>query len=236
MARRSGYFRQDWPANGLTYDVKEIPYRAARDFVTRHHYAHGMSNSAQGCYGLFDRGWLIGAIAFCVPVQERVRQNIFGAEHASRVTELSRLVILDVTPPNAESYFISRALRMLHADRPDFWGVVAYADPTAGHVGTIYQATCSRYWGLSRPVTTYMEPSGRLRHQKQCKHHVTLAEAETRGWSPVHRCGKHRYLFYLPADRRHRRELEERSLVEALPYPTEGSTKNGIAPRGAFFK
>lgn len=56
------------------------------------------------------------------------------------VIELRRLCCVDNTPKNAESFFISRALKLLKQDWPGRI-VVSYADKEYQHLGTIYKAS-----------------------------------------------------------------------------------------------
>src|SRR6185312_14128570 len=65
------------------------------------HYLHQWPKEVQLAFGLTRRGRLIGVITYSAVVGEvRVR---FGPE----VWELSRLIIVDDVPTNAESFFIA---------------------------------------------------------------------------------------------------------------------------------
>ncbi len=216
-----------YDAAPLPYDVRPVPFLTARAFIEANHYLGGMGNSATGAYGLFDGIYLIGCLVFMTPCSENVRAGVFGPEHCRHVTELHRLVILDVTPPNAESYFIARALNALKADKPHLWGVVSFADSGAGHVGTIYQATNGLYYGPSRPRALFRDQTGRVRSPRQCKVTLSKVDALARGWAIQAASVKHRYCFTLPDDRRHGRELK--SLLKLVPqeYPKAPSTMNG---------
>lgn len=211
------------------YRVRPLPFLAARDFVTAHHYSKGTPNAQTAAYGLWEGSWLIGAIMFATPCSEAVRGSVFGPDHVQRVTELSRLVILDVTPRNAESWLIARALHALKLERPHLWAVVSFADPSAGHVGTIYQATNALYYGQGRRERFFVDPGGRLRHRRQCGRNISPERAAELGWTPVTRLPKHRYAFFMGDSKRHRRELLERTVLERQPYPKPGSTMNGNA-------
>lgn len=211
----------------LSYSVRPIDFKTAREFVVQNHYSKGMTNNTSGAFGLFDKAFLIGVLSFSTPCSENVRGSVFGQDWKDRVTELSRLVILDVTPPNAESYFIARCLNQLKQDRPDLWAVVSFADPSAGHLGIIYQASNGLYYGQSTTSTAYLDTDGRLRHRRQCGRNISVSEAISRGWTPSARQGKHRYCFFLPDNRRHRNELLDRTLLARRPYP-KGSTNNGL--------
>lgn len=199
--------------------VERIRSKIGKVFVIEHHYSHGIHNGPM-CWGMFDGERLVGVLAFATPCSENVRASVWGREHVNRVTELHRLVILDEYGRNSESWFIARALHQLHASRPDIWGVLSFADATQGHVGTIYQATNAIYTGTSARARFYLDASGRLRHPRQNGVNITPAMARERGWTPIMREGKHRYLFIITG-RNHRRVLERTMLLPRLPYPKE---------------
>lgn len=54
--------------------------------------------------------------------------------------ELRRLVLIDDTPRNSESFFIGKTLKWL-VKNTDIDTVVSYAYPNYGHEGTVYKAS-----------------------------------------------------------------------------------------------
>lgn len=202
----------------INYEVAEIKGGVGRDFIRAHHYSRSCHNGPM-CWGLFDRGILIGVCAFATPNSEAVRASVFGPEFKDRVTELHRLFVVDGTPTNTESWFIARALRGLKEKRPQIWAVLSFADGTEGHVGTIYQATNAFYLGTTGRKRFWRDTEGRLRHPRQCGHNVTPAEAAAKGWTPEMREEKHRYLFVIGDGPAHRRRLRMDIQHRVLPYP-----------------
>lgn len=200
------------------YRVEKIPTKLGKEFVKEHHYSHGIHNGPM-CYGMLDGENLVGVLAFATPCSENVCASVFGVDMKRSVTELHRLVLLDEVPKNGESWFISKVLRQFKKDRPDYNAILSFADATQGHVGTIYQATNAIYAGMSGKATFFLDETGRLRHPRQNGHNITKEEADARGWKPVKREGKHRYLYLLPNDKWHKKELNRRLLLPALPYP-----------------
>jgi hypothetical protein len=190
--------------------------------VIEHHYSHGIHNGPM-CFGLFDSQGLVGVCAFATPSSENVRASIFGADHKQGVTELHRLVLLDEVPKNAESFFIVRALKELKKQRPYYNAVISFADATQNHLGIIYQATNALYCGTSSPATFYLDETGRLRHPRQNGVNITADEAKKRGWVATKREGKHRYIYLLPDNRTHLKELKSLFKLKTMPYP-KGAT------------
>lgn len=190
------------------YLVKRISAKDAKSYICEYHYSHGIHNGPSPCYGLFDEGNLIGVCAFATPCSENVRASLFGSDNKGRVIELHRLHILDVTPKNTESWFISRSIDLLLKDRPETRAIIAFSDITAGHKGTIYKATNALYCGKTDETTFYLDQEGRLRHPRQCGHNITSMEAWKLGWKPVRRKAKYKYVWIIgnKSDRYHWRK------------------------------
>jgi hypothetical protein len=164
--RSAGGFQAD------RYYVEPIPEPAAKGFVVRHHYSGTFPVSVRR-FGLFDRtgtGGLLGTAVFGVPMTARVLTQVFPAlEPVAGSLELSRFVLLDPVPANAESWFLARCFEALAA--VDVRGVVAFADPVQrrdaagrivcpGHLGIIYQAKSAVYLGRSTARTQILLPDG----------------------------------------------------------------------------
>ena len=179
----------------------------AKDYIRENHYSHGSHNGASPCFGLFDNDNLIGVLMFATPCSENVRSSIFGEEYKNHVTELHRLHIKDCTPKNTESWFISRVLKLLKEIKPTIWAVISFSDSTEGHEGTIYKATNAYMLGTTGKATFYRDNDGRLRHPRQSGVNIKKEEAEKLGWKPEKRGAKNRYLYLLPDDKRHKKEL-----------------------------
>lgn len=153
----------------------------AKGFVVKHHYSHSFP-AARFRTGLFQKSplgaeELVGVAVFGVPVQPKAINKYLNQEDACRGVELSRLVLLECAKFNAESWFISRSLRMLHRALPQITGVISYCDPVPrhdrqnrltkpGHTGTVYRASNARYHGLSGPRTVILTPDGRVLNER----------------------------------------------------------------------
>lgn len=188
------------------YSVKLINCETAKEYIIKNHYSHGCHNAPFPCYALYDKGNMIGCLMFATPCSENVRASLFGEKYKDNVIELHRLHILDVTPKNTESWFISRCLKLLLRDRPQTWGVISFSDTTEGHYGTIYKATNFMRCGTTGNAIFYLDESGRLHHPRQNGVNITLEEATKRGWKPVKRDFKNRYIKILGINKK---ELKE---------------------------
>lgn len=193
----------------INYKIKRIDSKTAKNYIKEHHYSHGCHNGPSPCYGLFDNDSLIGCLMFATPCSENVRASVFGEEYKDWVTELHRLHIIDGTPKNTESWFISRCLKLLKQDKPIIRAVLSFSDLTEGHTGVIYKATNAYFVGTTSKVTFYMDSNNRLRHPRQCGVNISLEMAKEKGWKPIKRDSKNRYLYLLPNDKREKRWLIE---------------------------
>lgn len=150
------------------YLVVAIDERPARDFVVTHHYSASWP-AARLRYGMVDLATLdlVGVAVLGIPMSVKVLTGAFPTlTPYTQSLELSRLVLLDEVPANAESWFVTQAFG-LAADR-GILGVVAFSDPMPrmiggtltmpGHVGIIYQACNARYVGRGTPRTLTVLP------------------------------------------------------------------------------
>ncbi len=120
--------------NCLLCDRKEI-----RDFVEEWHYSHNINGLMSSyCFKLMDGDKIIGAMIYGKLGMANAWKK-YG-EKESDVIELRRLVCIDDTPKNTESFFIGKTLRYLKQNT-DIKTIISYADPNYGHSGIIYQAT-----------------------------------------------------------------------------------------------
>ena len=205
----------------MNYTIKRILTKQAKEYIHKYHYSHGSHNAPSPCYGLFNDDELIGVCMFATPIGESVRECLFGKENKEGVIELHRFHILDVTPRNAESWFISRALNNLHLDKPKIKGVISFADPTVGHVGTIYRATNALYCGRTSKKLCYIDKTGRLRHPRQNGKDITKEMAKELGWTSTRRESKYRYIWIIGDNKADKRYWRKKLKLEVLQYPKE---------------
>ena len=207
----------------IAYTISKIDSKTAKKYIIEHHYSHGCHNGPSPCYGLFDDDKLIGVLMFATPCSENVRSSVFGSEMKDSVVELHRLHILDGTPKNTESWFISRCLKLLKEDRPQTKAVISFSDSTQGHHGTIYQATHFYYCGKTGNATFYLDKDGRLRHPRQNGVNITKEQANKLGWTPTKRLAKNRYIYILAKSKTERKKLIAQCKYELIEGFYEGA-------------
>jgi hypothetical protein len=106
---------------------------AAGDMIRRH-YLRKWPGVCMLVLVMRHRGAAAGVIVFALPPRETSRR--YGGE----TWELARLWIDDAVPANAETWLIGQAVRHVRRHHPAVAVLVSYADPSAGHGGTIYKA------------------------------------------------------------------------------------------------
>lgn len=128
---------------------------------------------------------------------------------------------------HSASFLIANALKKLQTDWPQKKIILAYSDPSAGEIGTVYQATNWFYLGKTKTVThRYRSPDG----SREFSDASIIVQAQKRGvrwsdvnkeyldagWTKVPQALKHRYAYLL--DKKDKR-LNDLLKSMSKPYP-----------------
>lgn len=125
--------------NNGEYSYSLVDRSEIKDFIEAHHYSKSINGvMANYCFAMYHKETLIGAMLYGKLGMANAWKKY--ADDPEKVIELRRLVLIDETPKNAESWFIGKTLRWLK-NNTKIETVVSYADPNYGHSGIIYQAT-----------------------------------------------------------------------------------------------
>lgn len=154
--------------------LRPIPWTVGRQFIRQHHYLHHAPPTGRIAFGIFDNGGalgrLIGVMLWGTPAAR--------LEDQTSTMELRRMFILDCTERNAESRMLAVAARYIGLNFPEVKRLLAYADPSAGHEGTIYRAAGWRFVGATsglggatnpatlRPGHNLITPSAKNKYEK----------------------------------------------------------------------
>lgn len=118
------------------------------EFVEKYHYSKSINGCISDyCFKLVHDGLIIGAL-FYGKMAMANQWKRFGDDEKD-VIELRRLVCIDNTPKNTESFFIGHTLRWLKKNT-DLKIVVSYADQEYGHAGIVYRASNFNYLGFKK--------------------------------------------------------------------------------------
>lgn len=147
----------------IDYEVKLVTRADVRAFIEAHHYSHNINGlRVSHCFGLYDGDTMVGAMMYGGLAMANAWKK-YGDSDAE-VIELRRLVLIDDTPRNSESYFIGHTLRWLKRNTK-VKTIVSYADPNYGHSGVIYRATNFEHVGMTSPGRVIMY-NGKKYHDK----------------------------------------------------------------------
>ena len=124
------------------YIIRTITIKEAKPFVQKWHYSKTLPASTE-LFGLYrQEDELIGVASYGHPAM-RNQASCYNID-----IELRRLCLIDDTPKNAESKFISLTLKELK--RKGYKSVLSLADPVHGHTGVIYKASNFKYLGREK--------------------------------------------------------------------------------------
>ena len=206
--------------------MSPIPILVARKLIERWHYLHSLPGGTQIAFGVFGGARLLGAVVLGAGPALAYRL-VEGAGIGDCLT-LTRLWLADELPNNCASRVLGIVLRAMRR-YTEVKFVFSYADPSHGHVGTIYQASGWIYTGLSQATPSYDIGDGKARHSRSFSHVFgTRSALHFAAYGVVIRrvpqTPKHRYVYFLDRERR------SRLSVPALPYPKKPATE---AEKGA---
>ena len=131
--------------------------------IEREHYLHSMPAVVARCFAVFSADELGGAVVFTSGA--RLAHRLLAGGRPGDVVTLARLWLSDSLPKNSESRVIGYVLRTLR--REARWKLVlSYADPVAGHRGTIYRASGFVYLGQTEAESSFLLSDGCLHHPR----------------------------------------------------------------------
>ena len=209
--------------------VRVVPPAVAADLFVHQHYLHSAPAGVKLTLGAFAGGRLTGAVAFNAgPIN--AHRLVEGAVRTDGMC-LARLWLADDLPRNSESRVLGLAVRLLRKHTTVKF-LVSYADPAAGHVGTIYQAAGWLYTGTSEAQPLMAIGDGPPRHTRSIASALgthSAAHFRRQGLNVrlVATIPKHRYLIFVDPSWR------SRLLVRVLPYPKKGGDPVGDPRRSA---
>lgn len=163
--------------------------RCEVDWMIRRHYIHKWPGVTVAILGLYAHSEPVGVTVFALPpVETYVR-------YGGLTWELARLWVDDNQPRNTESWFISRAIRYVKHHHRDVKAIVSYADPSAGHTGTVYRAANWEHDGMTDHDRTTPRFDYRVVGGKTYSRHSHLPDGVSIERIP--RVPKHRYVWRL---------------------------------------
>lgn len=130
------------------YRIEPCSWSSIEPLLKTYHYLHRMPSGVMQCFILLDKDGL-------TPLGGAVFSN-GRIQYENKYLDFSRLWVDDSCPRNTESAFVSYCMKYLNKKYPTYQGVVTWADPQAGHNGTLYRACNFAFDGFSRPTKRYV--------------------------------------------------------------------------------
>jgi group I intron endonuclease len=196
--------------------IKPITFKEARPFILEYEYLGTMSTRTIQCFGLYYKNILSGAIVFSLPPSKGVQESVLGTEYKDKVCVLSRGACAYWAHPHSGSKLISFGTRWM-SQYTEYKCFIAYGDPKANEIGTLYQACNWLYAGQTESKTEYYLNdkwvSGYEFRLQRKKGNLPI-NIQTRPSSK-----KHRYIFIKGKDKRETKKLKKQLKFNTFPYP-----------------
>lgn len=187
----------------------EVSYSTAKEVILDYEYLGTMPSGFRCAYGIYWSGACAGVVVFGSPNPMQIAKSLFGGPWQDAVMQIHRGACVWWAHPHSASRLIGFALRELGKQKR--WrAVVAFSDPDAGEIGTVYQATNFLYCGLTAKRPDYFTESGR-----RCVGHFNTAGLVKRD-----RVRKRRYVHLM---RRFRKESMASLKWPVRPYDKRAS-------------
>lgn len=157
-------------------EIKDIPKEKAMEIILKYEWL-GTIGKPRHCYGAFDNNDFIGCVCYGVLNAPQGYKNFVGKKYSQKGKgiQLIRGACVYWAHPHTASKLISESLKLIN--KLNYKYVVAFSDPEAGEIGTVYQATNWHYTGETIPslnlyfgnkkilssqdIYRYIKPNGR---------------------------------------------------------------------------
>ncbi len=145
--------------------VKEISYEFAKNIILKYEWLGTMANTTRH-FGIFFENKCGGVVCFGRSLAGNCYiERMFGISK-KELWVLARGACVHWAPVNTNSKLIGTSLKQLKKVEPNAKVVIAYSDPQAGEIGTVYQATNWLYLGKGRSRTCVLKENGNIIHSR----------------------------------------------------------------------
>lgn len=127
------------------------------NFIKRNHYSKSVSRGNKYVFTLLIAGKLRGVATFGTPVGRRCQEMYSTGK--GEILECKRFCLAPRAPKNTASWFMAKCIKQLKR-QSNIETVLSYADPEAGHEGTMYKASNFVYRGLQGKATQAIKMQG----------------------------------------------------------------------------
>lgn len=210
-------------------ECRIVSHEQARLVIEKYEWLGTYANAPLFAYGIYFEDHLGGVVVYGAPSPPIVARSVAGPENASSVVQLARGACVHWAHPHSASKLIAASLR--HAQSLGYRYAIAFSDPDAGEIGTVYQATNWLYCGKTEKRPDYFDQSGKR----------MVGHFKVDGLTKGKRTRKRRYVF-LMGTRAERRKAFRDLRWPVLPYekraarPLDAPDPSGVSevqPLGA---
>ena len=194
-------------------ELCQVSIRSAKEIIKKYEYLGTMCNAPMFAYGIHWDGQLAGVVVYGSPSPPIIAKSVVGEELKSKVIQLGRGACVHWAHPHAGSKLIAYSLREIK--KLGYKVVVAFTDPDAGEIGTLYQATNWLYAGLTAVRPDYIDANG-----KRVVGHFKKGQASK--LIKVPRTRKGRYVYILG------NKTDKKNYYNSLKWPIEQYPKRII--------
>ena len=163
--------------------VRPVSPQLGRAFVRANHYSGKVTSNSQLHLGAFLNGRLVGVAQFGPPLDRSKVIGLVADTAWNDMLELNRLVMLDDTPRNSESRFISQCIRLIRKHAPNVQWLLSFADGTQCGDGTIYRASGFVLTAIKRSDNLARLPDGSVIHKITLQNNAARPRPEAGGRS-----------------------------------------------------
>lgn len=219
---RDSYSREK--VKGLDGIIREISFSMAQRFILKYEWL-GTMGTTKHSVGYFVDNDLVAVFCFGLTAGTQSLAEPFGVEHKTEGIVLVRGACSPEAHHHTASHSIPKALRYINKQY-GYLFCIAYSDPEAGEIGTVYQATNWHFYGMTSPVTYLIRPDGKrvdpkIIHKYAKKNNISSSEQKkaffAEGYVLEKGNSKLKYLKLI-GDKRQSKKLLTNKRVNFYPY------------------
>ena len=230
------------PADLSTAVIKRISYHEAAKIILEYEWL-GSMGTTEYAFGLHFGDVCGGVACFGRTAGTNVYKSAFGEEYKKQVITLCRGACVYWAHEHSASKLIATACKLM--GEYGYHAFIAYSDPAAGEIGTVYQACNWLYCGMTHPTEQFITPDGKTKDARlvhaytrdrrggTLKYKRTRAEQKeimkAEGCVFIKGHAKHRYVG-IYGEKHLRQTLREHLQWPVLPYPKRLKEADEITP------
>lgn len=206
------------------YTIKELTFKEAQEFILEYEWL-GTMGTTMFSYGIFTRGRLTAVYCFGLTAGTAALSEVFGETNKSKGIVLVRGACAPHAHKHMSSFGMAKVLNLVYKEK-GYEFVIAYSDPEAGEIGTVYQANNWSFYGFTSKVNYLVRPDGKRSDPKLIskyakKFNISYAEQKQKfieeGYTFEKGSPKLKY-FKCIGDKRSIRRLMKECKVVIRPY------------------